>query len=238
MINSSLAVRRFQKELQQFYHDDEYQKQGIYIHVPCENMFTFYSMIIGSDGTPYEYGFHFFKINIPDSYPLDPPKITYLTGDGKTRFNPNLYVEGKVCLSIINTWNGPKWSPIMSFGQVLLSIKSMILVEDPLRNEPGYGKMNKDKIRLYNDFIIHQNLKVALIKQFFNPPQHCDVFLPHMKTFILANKERILHRILCLMDSKNAEHIVLCYSQINMTTNYGAIHQDFLRLLALLEYHK
>ena len=33
-------------------------------------------------------------------------KLTYLTNDGNTRFHPNLYRNGKVCLSVLNTWRG------------------------------------------------------------------------------------------------------------------------------------
>ena len=36
------------------------------------------------------------------------------TGEGRVRFNPNLYHAGKVCLSILNTWHGrpeEKWNP-------------------------------------------------------------------------------------------------------------------------------
>lgn len=49
------------------------------------------------------------------------------------RFNPNLYAEGKVCLSLLGTWSGPGWVPgVSSLAQVLLSIQSAILVEAPL----------------------------------------------------------------------------------------------------------
>jgi hypothetical protein len=27
------------------------------------------------------------------------------------RFNPNLYINGKVCLSLLGTWSGPSWNP-------------------------------------------------------------------------------------------------------------------------------
>lgn len=29
-----------------------------------------------------------------------------LTGKGKIRFNPNLYKDGKICLSLLGTWRG------------------------------------------------------------------------------------------------------------------------------------
>jgi len=34
------------------------------------------------------------------------------TGDSQVRFNPNIYVDGYICLSILGTWSGyqnEKW---------------------------------------------------------------------------------------------------------------------------------
>ncbi len=43
------------------------------------------------------------------------PQVQSLTtGGGKVRFNPNLYDDGKVCLSLLGTWHGPSWDPAMS----------------------------------------------------------------------------------------------------------------------------
>jgi hypothetical protein len=32
----------------------------------------------------------------------------------QVRFNPNLYSDGKVCLSLLGTWSGPGWIPNQS----------------------------------------------------------------------------------------------------------------------------
>ncbi len=47
---------------------------------------------------------------------------------GRARFNPNLYADGKVCLSLINTWHASheseKWNPdVTTTMQVLVSIQ-------------------------------------------------------------------------------------------------------------------
>ena len=60
------------------------------------------------------------------------------TKGGKYRLNPNLYAEGKVCLSLLGTWSGPGWVPGKStLLQVLVSIQAMILCEEPIANEPS-----------------------------------------------------------------------------------------------------
>lgn len=46
---------------------------------------------------------------------------------------------GKVCLSLLGTWAGPGWEPGKStLLQVLISIQSLIMVPEPMFNEPGY----------------------------------------------------------------------------------------------------
>lgn len=50
-------------------------------------------------------------------------------------FVRNLYEEGKVCLSILNTWSGDKsesWSAAgSSLLQAFVSIKGLVLVKEP-----------------------------------------------------------------------------------------------------------
>ncbi len=52
------------------------------------------------------------------------------------RFNPNLYADGKVCLSLLGTWHSAgaateKWDPsTSSLFQLLLSVQGMILVPE------------------------------------------------------------------------------------------------------------
>ena len=59
-------------------------------------------LIIGPFDTPYEGGFFQFLLRFPPNYPFSPPRVKFLTtGDGTVRFNPNLYRNGKVCLSTL-----------------------------------------------------------------------------------------------------------------------------------------
>jgi len=92
--------------------------------------------------SPYSGGVFIFDIYVPDTYPLVPPKVNIInTGGGTVRFGPNLYADGKVCLSLLGTWPGPKWNQKhSSIHQVLVSIQSLLLgVEHPYFLEPGYG---------------------------------------------------------------------------------------------------
>lgn len=134
--------------------------QGIFYQHNESDMLKGYAMIIGPSDTPYEDGFYFFEFNFPPNYPYSPPTVIFCTGDGRTRFNPNLYVNGKVCVSILNTWRGEGWTSCQTISSVLLSICTL-LCSDPILNEPGVEKHHKD-FSNYNDIIEYKNLEVAI----------------------------------------------------------------------------
>jgi ubiquitin-protein ligase len=138
-----------------------YYESSIFFRSDDSNVLVCRAMITGPDKTPYDSGCMIFDIAMPHDYPARPPKVKYITTGGK-RFNPNLYACGKVCLSLLGTWAGESWNPeISTLHQILISIQSQILVDEPYFNEPGYqksigtasGKLNSknynNSIRLY-----------------------------------------------------------------------------------------
>eukprot|EP00960_Hanusia_phi_P005361 155798-Hanusia_phi.AAC.1 len=71
--------------------------------------------ISGPTGSPYALGLFLFDAFFPDLYPDVPPLLLLrTTGNGLVRFNPNLYSDGKVCLSLLGTWHGESWNPSSS----------------------------------------------------------------------------------------------------------------------------
>jgi hypothetical protein len=106
----------------------------------------------------------FFDIKFPQNYPEKPPSVTMLTINNKVRFNPNLYQCGKVCLSILGTWSGPSWKPIMNIRLVLTSIRSL-MGEYPIQNEPGYENTKPEHISSieYNLYLIYHTYDIAII---------------------------------------------------------------------------
>lgn len=61
-------------------------------------------------------------------YPNTPMLINLeTTGRHSVRFNPNLYLDGKVCLSVLNTWHGrpeEQWNAqTSSFLQVNINLQ-------------------------------------------------------------------------------------------------------------------
>lgn len=138
---------------------------GIEIKMNKENIYKQICLIIGPKDTPYFGGYYFFDIEFPNDYPKNPPKLKMITNDGNVRFNPNLYENGKVCLSILGTWSGPSWSPIMTLKTILLSIQSL-MNDFPIINEPGYEttERNSELNINYNCYINYHNIRIAFLE--------------------------------------------------------------------------
>ncbi|KAK4057951.1 hypothetical protein OIO90_001170 [Microbotryomycetes sp. JL221] len=69
-------------------------------------------LIIGPLGTPFANAPFLFDMWLPPTrFPAEPPRVFYHAWSGATRISPNLYAEGKVCLSLLNTWHGDKTEP-------------------------------------------------------------------------------------------------------------------------------
>jgi ubiquitin-protein ligase len=136
---------------------------NIFVAFDEDRVCQFKFMITGPVDTPYEYGCYIFDGLIKD-FPNKPPHVTIMTTDGgRVRFNPNLYSNGKVCLSLLGTWAGPSWDPANStILQILLSIQVQIMVSEPYYNEPGYTN-NDEKSKAYNENIYKENVTVAIL---------------------------------------------------------------------------
>ena len=81
------------------------QSGSVFVAIDSNNLGRIRALVSGNPDSPYENGLYYFDFTLPENYPKKPPIVKILnTGNGKMRFNPNLYDNGFVCLSIINTW--------------------------------------------------------------------------------------------------------------------------------------
>lgn len=139
---TSNQVSRLQKEFQILKKSITLNKEAsIFFCIQKNNVNKIKFMISGPKNTPYEYGLLIFDMTMTNSFPSAPPHVNF-SNNGSKRFNPNLYDSGKVCLSLLGTWRGDKgesWNINTStFNQLLISIQSQILVDEPCFNEPGH----------------------------------------------------------------------------------------------------
>lgn len=174
VVTNKTTILRIKRDLTEFF---ALKLSTIHVVPEEENLSRVHALIEGPNDTPYDSGFFYFTIQFPMDYPIRPPKVRLMTtGRGTVAFNPNLYMNGYVCLSILNTWSGPQWSPVMNLTSVLLSIQSL-MCENPYYNEPGrerYYNSNHCTPKMladvrvmsddYNERISHETIRVAVIE--------------------------------------------------------------------------
>jgi ubiquitin-conjugating enzyme E2 Z len=218
MTLTTKAIKRIQVDILNIQSDDMKQ-QGIFYEHDEADLTQGTALIIGPPGTPYEGGFYFFSIKFPNDYPFTPPAMHTLTQDGITRFNPNMYREGKVCLSIINTWHvGDKWSGVQSLSSIMLSILSNVLVATPMQNEPGWeDKATSAPSQIYNRMILHANLKSAFLNMIKNPPKFAIPFFDTMYDTFNKKKQQMIDLAVSMIDYDNKTEVMdffrmtICY---------------------------
>jgi ubiquitin-protein ligase len=148
---------------------------GIFFRQDCDTLSIFKFLIIPNEDTPYKYGCFVFDVHLSPDFPNEPPKVCHVTSKKNDfRFNPNLYSDGKVCLSLLGTWGGQseseKWippsgsNPGSTFSQLMLSIYSMIFTEFPWYNEPGRERGISDAEKCPRSIEYNKELQIGTIK--------------------------------------------------------------------------
>ncbi|KIJ20079.1 hypothetical protein PAXINDRAFT_174590 [Paxillus involutus ATCC 200175] len=147
---------------------------SIFLRVDENRVDIIKALIIGPEGTPYQDGCFLFDIFLGPGYNQSPPSVKYMTTNGgKYRFNPNLYADGKVCLSLLGTWSGPGWiSGRSTLLQVLISIQSMILCDEPYLNEPGWANGGgTPQSKAYSSNVRRMVVRTAMLGNVKAPPE-------------------------------------------------------------------
>ncbi len=83
--------------------------------------------ISGPPGSPFEGGRFEMELEVPENYPLTPPKAKFVT----KVFHPNVHFKtGEICLDILKT----AWTPAWTLQSVCRAI--IALLEDPDPSSP------------------------------------------------------------------------------------------------------
>ncbi|RXG70171.1 (E3-independent) E2 ubiquitin-conjugating enzyme [Armadillidium vulgare] len=185
---------------------------GIWVRGYEDRMDLYSVMIRGPERTPYEGGLFFFDFQLSADYPRAPPLCHYVTYCSD-KLNPNLYEDGKVCVSLLGTWSGKGtevWTSQSNLLQVIISIQGLILVSEPYFNEAGYERQKgtqqgRENSRMYNEMVVLK-LVQAMAKVIQNPPViFRDEILWHFneKAFILVSQ---LEKWLLISENYNTTH--------------------------------
>lgn len=215
-----------------------FYQSSIFVKVDEENSKCIRALITGPDDTPYDSGVYIFDIYINDNYPAGPPSMIFLNHGGK-RFNPNLYNCGKVCLSLLGTWRGSEgenWNKETStLNQLLISVQSQILIDNPYFNEPGwessYGSSKGlENSKSYNNYIRYYNMCHAMYDILANSNAYPE-FRDIIKTHFTLKKDYIIQ---LLKKWTNEAFELPRHSQHSEPINKQMYETKFAQLVELL----
>lgn len=107
-----------------------------------ESIYKWSVMMEGPAETLYEGGYFPCTLDFPKEYPNKPPVMTFTTPGF---WHPNVYKDGKVCISILHEavedeFNSQekmseKWRPILGIEAILVSVQSML--SEPNTSSPA-----------------------------------------------------------------------------------------------------
>ena len=131
--------------------------------------------VSGPQNTVFEDGVFIARLTFPQDYPLNPPKMKFLS----KIFHPNIYPDGRVCISILHApgddplgyeKSSERWSPVQSVEKVLLSVMSMLA--EPNTESPA----NVDAAKMWREGrdefkkIAHKHVRITLEEDPPSPP--------------------------------------------------------------------
>lgn len=224
IIISKETINRLLKDVKQIIKNPLIE-QGIYYIHDDTDMLKGYAMIVGPSDTPYFGGFYFFTLSFPYDYPHSPPIVKYFTNGNMIRFNPNLYICGKVCISLLNTWHGEQWTSCQTISTVLLTICTL-LCKNPLLNEPGINKSHTD-LNNYNEIIEYANLDIAICDIVMKKPGLYNVFFDLFYPYIKENFNKNYNSIVEFVQNK-----------LNNNYKYNIIKTSMYNMCVKIDYNK
>ncbi len=181
----------------------------------------------------YTGGFFLFKLEIPKDYPLSPPKATFNPTQYQVRLHPNYYENGYVCLSTLNTWANPDWTPSMS----ILSIVNILeerFNERALCFEPGHQDATQEQLQQFNKCVRYGVFCQAICNVLENKYPIYANFKTIIREHWLANKDQYIQEVDQLAELPHSRTRQSPYQHF-LDCNYQAVKQ---RLATLLENDK
>ena len=122
-----MSIKRLQTELKQMIEDPNY----LYSVFPNkDNFFKWNVILIGPPDTIFEGAVIKACIEFPKEYPNKAPQFKFIT----PLYHPNVYTDGKVCISILHEGIdefgyesiSERWNPSQSVNCILISILSLL----------------------------------------------------------------------------------------------------------------
>jgi ubiquitin-conjugating enzyme E2 Z len=215
-MSTSVRNKRILKEIAKFTKSEH---NDIFIHVDQRDITKIYFMFIGPPDTPFQGGFFYFKLDMTN-FPLNPPKASFLTPmDSTFRIHPNLYANGKVCLSMLGTWGNNTWSPILSLEKIIITIQAL-LDNNPLTHEPGFEKVKLNEVDGLNYAVMSRYLTMLSIPFMMKRTDMPVEFKEHMTNYLVqqfSSPNNIYEQSMNYLDEFNGKIIKTMHNNRTIT---------------------
>jgi ubiquitin-protein ligase len=122
-----MAMKRLQNEYKQSIKEPNYFYS---ISINQNNFYIWDALLIGPPDSPFEGGIFKCQFKFNNNYPNKPPEFKFTS----PMFHPNIYPDGRVCISILHEGYdefgyesvSERWSPSQNVNSILMSILSML----------------------------------------------------------------------------------------------------------------
>ncbi|PAA50273.1 hypothetical protein BOX15_Mlig011027g1 [Macrostomum lignano] len=138
LLSKSTSIKVLQQEFKSL---NDSPVEGFLVHLKNDdNIYDWNVVIFGPPGTLYEGGYLKADLKFPNDYPYSPPSMKFVT----KMWHPNIYEDGKVCISILHPPGedpvsgelpSERWNPTQNVRTVLLSVIS--LLNEPNTSSPA-----------------------------------------------------------------------------------------------------
>ncbi|CAH1766582.1 5987_t:CDS:2 [Entrophospora sp. SA101] len=120
------VTRRLLKELKDYQKEDHPDLINL-SPTQDDNLLIWQAVLRGENETPYQGGSWTLRIEIPKSYPIQPPNVKFMT----KICHPNInFKTGEICLDILKN----AWSPAWTLQSACMAIR--LLLSNPEPNSP------------------------------------------------------------------------------------------------------
>jgi peroxin-4 len=128
----NLATTRLNKELREYMKIKETNDIQLSLRDKV-NIYSWQATLKGPPDTPYSEGIFYVNIEVPEDYPISPPKCKFAT----KVFHPNIHFDsGEICFELLKD----KWSPAWSLESVCRAILDLLAhpnADSPLNCDCG-----------------------------------------------------------------------------------------------------
>lgn len=121
-MNRTMANRRMKRELEILSHGGAAPGIAAWARDEGSRLDVLDAEIRGAEDTPYAGGVFRLEVNIPNEYPLKPPRVRFLT----RIYHPNIDSQGRICLDSLNMPPKGAWKPSLNVATVLTSIQALM----------------------------------------------------------------------------------------------------------------